>query len=646
MSNTDQIQAVNGFAGTGKTTELEAMKVGWEAEGYTVRGFGTTGKNTNQLGETGIEVETLASHLQKGDKAHQEGGNVVYVLDESSMASTSQAHQFLTELRPNERVVLVGDTRQHQSVGWGKPFEQLQDAGMHTAELDKIVRQKNPALEEMVYRLERNDVAGAIQIGRENNVFVEEKDPQKRLDYITEQVLQYREAAQERKPGETIRQHEARQRIILVTPENARKQEINETLRVKMQQRGMIGKEDYKISVLVARQEVTKAQKTWAEKYEVGDTLQYYKSNRQLGIGKDESARVIAKNTERNTITVAFEGGKKGGRQLTYDPSKGGNGVAIYREAKRTFSPGQEVQFTAKAKFGGVEVKNRDLGKFQSMDEKGYITIRHESGREVRFHASQYRNLEQGGCYTSQIAQGQTAGMSGGDFGAKNPDLVTFRAALITASRAQYECKIVAPDLADMERLIKREVSNETALPESKYRQAEGRNREQTRTVAARQETSERRPARTPQQQKVVAGLREELRPEFKRREQDGHNAARRSLEAELRPEFQTSGQSANKQSSKGPTLDQVQRQAREAHLSLSGTLGRERIQTAVMQDLAAARQERGAAQKQGATLQQPNRGLEQGNGLGEGLAPGDERQHQHEQKHEHKQEQSFDLSI
>ncbi len=371
-------------------------------------------------------------------------------------------------------------------------------------------------------------------------------------------------------------------------------------------------------------------------------SLQYYKGNQQLGITKDESARVIAKNTERNTITVAFEGGKKGGRQLTYDPSKGGNGVAIYREAKRTFSPGQEVQFTAKARFGDVEVKNRDLGKFLSMDEQGNITIRHESGRDVRFHASQYRNLEQGGCYTSQIAQGQTAGMSGGDFGAKNPDLVTFRAALITASRAQYECKIVAPDLAEMECLIKREVSNETALPEGKYRQAEGRNREQTRTVAAHQEASERRPGRMPQQQKAVAGLREELRPEFGRREQDGRTQARRSPEAELRPEFPAHSQHANRQPSRGPTLDQVQRQAHEAQLSLSGTLGRERIQTAAKQDLAAVRQQPGPAQGQGAALQPPNRAPEQGNGLGEGLAPGDERQQEHKQEQVH----GFDLSI
>jgi len=32
-------------------------------KGYTVRGFGTTGKNTNQLGETGIAVETLDSYF-------------------------------------------------------------------------------------------------------------------------------------------------------------------------------------------------------------------------------------------------------------------------------------------------------------------------------------------------------------------------------------------------------------------------------------------------------------------------------------------------------------------------------------------------------------------------------------------------------
>ena len=54
--------------------------------------------------------------------------------------------EFLTRIAPHDRVVLVGDIRQHQGVEAGRPFEQLQEAGMRTARLDEIVRQQDPAL--------------------------------------------------------------------------------------------------------------------------------------------------------------------------------------------------------------------------------------------------------------------------------------------------------------------------------------------------------------------------------------------------------------------------------------------------------------------------------------------------------------------
>ena len=63
----------------------------------------------------------------------------------------------------DDRVVLVGDTRQHQAVDAGKPFEQLQQAGMHTAQLDQIVRQKDPVLKEAVEQLARGEVREAIE---------------------------------------------------------------------------------------------------------------------------------------------------------------------------------------------------------------------------------------------------------------------------------------------------------------------------------------------------------------------------------------------------------------------------------------------------------------------------------------------------
>ena len=48
------------------------------------------------------------------------------------------------------RVVLVGDARQLDAVDAGKPFAQLQAAGMKTAVMDEIMRQRDPALREAV----------------------------------------------------------------------------------------------------------------------------------------------------------------------------------------------------------------------------------------------------------------------------------------------------------------------------------------------------------------------------------------------------------------------------------------------------------------------------------------------------------------
>ena len=55
--------------------------------------------------------------------------------------------EFLARIGANDRVLLIGDIRQHQGVEAGRPFEQLQEAGMRTAKLDEIVRQQDPALE-------------------------------------------------------------------------------------------------------------------------------------------------------------------------------------------------------------------------------------------------------------------------------------------------------------------------------------------------------------------------------------------------------------------------------------------------------------------------------------------------------------------
>ena len=56
----------------------------------------------------------------------------------------------------------MGDKRQHEAVEAGRPYQQLQEAGMQTARLHESVRQKDPALKEAVEKLARGEVREAI----------------------------------------------------------------------------------------------------------------------------------------------------------------------------------------------------------------------------------------------------------------------------------------------------------------------------------------------------------------------------------------------------------------------------------------------------------------------------------------------------
>ena len=161
VSTQDKIMGLEGVAGAGKTTSLAAVHEAAEQEGYEVRGLAPTSRAAHKLAESGIESETLQRHLRREEQS-DEGQKRLYVLDESSLASTRQMNEFLHRLHGEDRVLLVGDKRQHEAVEAGRPYHQLQQAGMQTARLDEIVRQKDPALKEAVEQLARGDVSGAI----------------------------------------------------------------------------------------------------------------------------------------------------------------------------------------------------------------------------------------------------------------------------------------------------------------------------------------------------------------------------------------------------------------------------------------------------------------------------------------------------
>src|SRR5438477_1095894 len=152
LASRDQVTALEGLAGAGKTTSLAAIREAAEGEGYKVEGFAPTSRAAQKLAEAGIESSTLQRHLARNEEP-EDAQKRLYILDESSLASTKQINEFLHRLGEQDSVLLVGDTRQHQAVEAGTPYQQLQEAGIQTARLDEIVRQKDPALKEVVQQL-------------------------------------------------------------------------------------------------------------------------------------------------------------------------------------------------------------------------------------------------------------------------------------------------------------------------------------------------------------------------------------------------------------------------------------------------------------------------------------------------------------
>src|SRR5579864_98691 len=87
----EKVVGLDGIAGAGKTTTLSVIREGAEAEGFRVEGFAPTSRAAQKLGEAGLETSTLQKHLVRGQQPDT-AEKRLYVLDESSLASTRQVH--------------------------------------------------------------------------------------------------------------------------------------------------------------------------------------------------------------------------------------------------------------------------------------------------------------------------------------------------------------------------------------------------------------------------------------------------------------------------------------------------------------------------------------------------------------------------
>jgi conjugative relaxase-like TrwC/TraI family protein len=440
LSSRDRVQGIQGYAGTGKTTTLSVIRVAFESQGYTVEGLAPTSRAARQLSDAGVETETLQGFLARGSNREASKEKHFYFVDESSLASTNQVREFLARLRPQDRVLLIGDTRQHQGVEAGRPFEQLQQAGMRTAYLDEIVRQKDPALRAAVESLAKGDVSGALESLHRQGRIREISDADDRIRAVARSYV------------------ESPERTLIVSPDNASRRELNIAVREELKAKGTLSPEDHQFKVLIQRQEMTGAERRWANGYEIGDVVRYARGSKAMGVEAGIYGTVVGVNALANLLSVE----QPSGIIVTYDPRRL-IGVNVYREVAHDFSVGDRIQFTAPDKALGVA--NRDLAVIDSITHTGHISARLDNGRQIEFDAQAHRHFDHGYAVTSHSAQGLTAErvLINADTGA-HPDLLNSRFGYVAVSRAGHEVTVFTNDASRLAHQLSTEVSKSTAL--------------------------------------------------------------------------------------------------------------------------------------------------------------------------------------
>ena len=400
LSN-DLVIGVQGHAGSGKTTMLSEVK---ELLGERkIQGLAPSAVAARVLArEAGIPTRTLQYFLTRfGDlsdparlaRARAEYAGAVLAVDEASMAGSVRIEALLRIARALKvaRVVLVGDTKQLKSVDAGQPFRLLQKAGMATATMKEVKRQRDPELRAAV-GLAREGEPGAA---------------------IAELGNRVREAPPEELGLEAGRRWlalapEHRADTLILAPTHAICRQANDTVREGLAEEGALRGRTLAVDRLVNRR-LTRALASDIQSYEPGDTVVFHRD--VYGCRANDVCIVMGRDDGR--VVLAHPEGER-----RFRPS--GNAsryLGLYDTERIELRAGDRIRWTRNrkappARFGHPRAPDLVNGGEAEIVEIGYKRVRFRDGeREFRLALGdpQLRHLDHAYCSTVHSAQGRTA---------------------------------------------------------------------------------------------------------------------------------------------------------------------------------------------------------------------------------------------
>ena len=446
LSAKDRVVGVQGYAGTGKTTMLDRVRTLAEKKGWRMVGLAPSASAVKTLAsEAGIESETLQRFLarnagaaegrltEKGERAMRAAfERTILVVDEGSLASTVQARDLLRIANAFRipRVVLVGDAKQLDAVDAGKPFAQLQSAGMKTAVMDEIMRQRDPALREAVEASLKGEIERAFEKLGSN---VAEVKPDNIAGAVAARWLAL--------------PPEVRENTGVMAPSHKLRQAINGHIRERLAREGRI-RGPAMVSERLVSKGYTNAEKALAGNYAAGDVVAFHRPYKRLGVEKGDERLVVGVDHEARSVTL--EDGDGG--TVAWKPSEVGGrrgGTEVYRMEAIELRAGDRIRWTRNdADLGLVNSRTAEVSEVGN----GRLRLRLEEGRNLQLGRNdpQLRHLDHAWASTVHAFQGRTVDNVIAAMEARHPHLTTQKSFYVEISRARDRAELVTDDAKEL----------------------------------------------------------------------------------------------------------------------------------------------------------------------------------------------------
>src|SRR5229473_1257955 len=441
LTASDWVTAIEGRAGAAKTTTVGAIREFAEQHGYTVRGFAPTSGSVKALAGAGVQARTVASLLENGRV--KVGQKQLWIIDESSLLATRQVNGVLRMAQSAgvDRIVFVGDQRQHQAIEAGNPISQLIRAEMNVSRLNVIRRQRDPELKRTVEHAARGDVREALRLLEERQRIWEAAVPEQRHRLIA---------------ADYLASHRADLRTLVVSPANSERRELNREIREMLIEHGHISRDGRDHLILVNRA-LTRTQRRHAHSYQDGDVIRFTRASSRMGIAKNAYLTVESVDRRGNALALRAVDG----RQIGFQPACF-RSIQVYCEEPRTIAAGDRLQFRAPQR--SLKVANGEFATILELTGDAAV-LKLDSGRPLHASLAELRHVDYGYASTSHAAQGATVDRVIINIDTtRGAQLVNRKQFYVSLSRARHDARIYTNDSAALRRAASRNLEKAIAL--------------------------------------------------------------------------------------------------------------------------------------------------------------------------------------